>query len=68
MKGIDTSKPIMYIIDEAHNFIRNVYSNINSKIGKRAQVIYEYIIRDKRENKNTKVILNFCNAWYQYTI
>lgn len=57
MKGIDTSKPVLYIIDEAHNFIRNVYSNINSKIGKRAQVIYEYIIRDKRENKNTKIVL-----------
>ncbi|XWV26150.1 hypothetical protein QJ857_gp0928 [Tupanvirus soda lake] len=57
MKGIDTSKPVVYIIDEAHNFIRNVYSNINSKMGKRAQVIYEYIVRDKRENKNTKVVL-----------
>jgi len=57
MKGIDTSKQVVYFIDEAHNFIRNVYSNINSKVGKRAQVIYEYIIRDKRENKNTKVIL-----------
>lgn len=57
MKKIDTSKPIVYIIDEAHNFIRNVYSNINSKLGKRAQVIYEYIIRDKRESKNTKVVL-----------
>jgi len=45
------------VIDEAHNFIRNVYSNINSKIGKRAQVIYEYIIREKKENKNTKIIL-----------
>ena len=44
MKDIDTSKPIVYIIDEAHNFIRNVYSNINSKIGKSAQIIYEYII------------------------
>lgn len=57
MKGIDTSKPILYVIDEAHNFIRNVYSNINSKLGKRAQVIYEYIVRDKRENKNTKIVL-----------
>lgn len=57
MKAIDTSKPVMYVIDEAHNFIRNVYSNINSKIGKRAQIIYEYILREKRENKNTKVIL-----------
>jgi superfamily II DNA or RNA helicase len=57
MKSLDTSKPILYIIDEAHNFIRNVYSNINSKIGKRAQVVYEYIVRDKRENKNTKIVL-----------
>lgn len=57
MKEIDTSKPIVYFIDEAHNFFRNVYSNINSKIGKRAQIIYEYIIRDKKENKNTKIVL-----------
>ena len=57
MKGIDTSKPIMYIIDEAHNFIRNVYSNINSKLGTRAQTIYEYIIRDKKENASTKIVL-----------
>jgi len=57
IKELDTSKQMVYIIDEAHNFIRNVYSNINSKIGKRAQVIYDYIIRDKRENKATKIIL-----------
>jgi len=57
MKNLDLSKPTLYIIDEAHNFIRNVYSNINSKLGKRAQVIYEYIVRDKRENKNTKIVL-----------
>ena len=57
MKGIDITKTVVYIIDEAHNFIRNVYSNINSKIGKRAQVIYEYIIHDKKENKNTKIVL-----------
>ena len=57
MKTLDMSKPTMFIIDEAHNFIRNVYSNINSKIGKRAQVIYEYIIREKKENPNTRVIL-----------
>lgn len=57
MKSIDISKPTVYLIDEAHNFIRNVYSNINSKMGKRAQVIYEYIVRNKKENKDTKVIL-----------
>lgn len=57
MKAIDTSRPSLYIVDEAHNFIRNVYSNIKSKIGKRAQVIYEYITKDKKENRNTKIVL-----------
>lgn len=57
MKTIDGSKPIMYVIDEAHNFIRNVYSNLQSGTGKRAQVIYDYIFREKRDNKNAKIIL-----------
>ena len=57
MKKIDLAKPILYIIDEAHNFIRNVYSNINSKFGKRARVIYDYILKDKKENRNTRVLL-----------
>lgn len=57
MKSVDTSKRMVYIIDEAHNFIRNVYSNINSRIGSRAQKIYDYILREKRENKNTKIVL-----------
>nr|WBF70717.1 hypothetical protein [Megavirus caiporensis] len=57
MKGIDLSKPIVYVVDEAHNFIRNVYSNINSKIGRRAQDIYDYIMKDKRENPRTKIVL-----------
>ena len=57
IKKIDTTYPTLYIIDEVHNFIRNVYSNINSKLGKRAQVIYEYIVREKRENRNTKIVL-----------
>lgn len=57
MKKIDTGKPTLYIIDEVHNFIRNVHSNIVSKIGKRAQVIYDYILREKKENKNTRIVL-----------
>ncbi|MEM3062152.1 MAG: DEAD/DEAH box helicase family protein [Nitrososphaerota archaeon] len=57
MKNLDLSKPNIYIIDEVHNFIRNVYSNINSKMGKRARVIYEYIYKDRKENPNTRVIL-----------
>lgn len=57
MKQVDTSKPVVYFIDECHNFIRNVYSNMKSKQGKRAQVIYERIMRDKKENKSNRVIM-----------
>jgi superfamily II DNA or RNA helicase len=57
IKKLDVSKPMVYIIDEAHNFIRNVYSNINSKSGKRASTIYDYIYRNKREQPGTKVVL-----------
>lgn len=57
MKTIDTSKPMAFFVDEAHNFIRNVYSNINSKLGKRAQIIYDYIMREKKENPGTRVVL-----------
>ena len=45
----DSSKQSLYIFDEAHNFIKNVYNNISSKKGKRAQVIYDYIQQDKKE-------------------
>lgn len=57
MKNVDNSKKSMFIIDEVHNFIRNVYSNVSSSKGKRAQIIYDYIIQDKKENPDTRVIL-----------
>jgi SNF2 family DNA or RNA helicase len=57
VKNADTSKKNLYIIEEAHNFIRNVYSNISSKGGKRAQIIYDYIIQDKRESDGVRVVL-----------
>ncbi|CAH6421483.1 DEAD/SNF2 helicase [uncultured virus] len=57
IKNVDSAKKSLYVIDEAHNFMRNVYSNINSTKGKRAQRIYDYIIQDKRENPDTRVIL-----------
>lgn len=58
MKTIDTTKRTMFIIDEAHNFIRNVYSNTSSKSsGKRAQIIYDEIIKNRAEYKNNKLIL-----------
>lgn len=57
IKNVDSSKKSLYIIDEVHNFIRNVYSNVNSGTGKRAQNIYDYIIQDKRDNPDTRVVL-----------
>ena len=57
VKKTDSSLKNIYIIDEAHNFIRNVYSNLTSKKGKRAIEIYDYIIKDKKENLSTRVLL-----------
>jgi|SaaInlStandDraft_4_1057021.scaffolds.fasta_scaffold01619_7 superfamily II DNA or RNA helicase len=56
IRKVDSSKKSLYIIDEAHNFIRNVYSNISSGFGRRAQVIYDYIIQDKKESEGTRVV------------
>lgn len=56
MKNVDNSKKSLYIIDEVHNFIKNVYSNITSEGSKRAQKIYDYIIQDQKENPDTRVI------------
>lgn len=53
----DSSKKNMYIIDECHNFIKNVYSNVSTNKGKRAQEIYDYIVRDKKENDSSRVVL-----------
>lgn len=57
VKESDSSKKNLYIIDEAHNFIKNVYNNIVNQQGKRAQVIYDYIIQEKKENDTTRVVL-----------
>jgi SNF2 family N-terminal domain. len=57
VKNADSSKKSMYIIDEVHNFIRNVYSNISTRQGRRAVSIYDYIIQDQKENDGTRVVL-----------
>ena len=57
VKKVDVTKGTLYIFDEAHNFIRNVYNNISSKKGKRAQVIYDYIQQEKKDNNNTRVVM-----------
>lgn len=55
IKNVDSSKKSLYFIDEVHNFIRNVHGNISSNKGKRAQIIYDYMIQDKKENPDTRV-------------
>jgi len=57
VKNADSSKTSIFIIDEAHKFINNVYNNIYSKKGKRAQIIYDYIQQEKKENQNTRILL-----------
>jgi len=57
VKRADSSKQSLFIIDEGHRFINNVYNNISSKNGKRAQVIYDYIQQEKKENSNVRVML-----------
>jgi hypothetical protein len=56
MKKLDLTKRTMFVIEESHNFIRNVYSNINTS-GHRARIIYDYILKFKIENHMTKVLL-----------
>jgi len=57
MKGLDLNIPTLFVIDEVHNFINNVYSNINSQSGKRAQVIYDYIVKEKKDNSHIRTVL-----------
>ena len=57
VKNSDSKLKNLYIIEEVHNFIRNVYSNLSSRKGRRAVNIYEYIIQDKKDNPTTRVVL-----------
>lgn len=57
VKKTESTHKNLYIIEEAHNFIRNVYSNLTSKKGKRAINIYDHIIQDKKDNPSSRVIL-----------
>ncbi len=57
VKKADSSKTSLFVVDEAHKFITNVYNNVSSKKGKRAQVIYDYIQQEKKENSNTRIML-----------
>ena len=46
----------LFIIDEVHNFIRNVYSNITSQRSVRALEPYEFIKQSIISNRETRVI------------
>jgi superfamily II DNA or RNA helicase len=52
----DASKKNLFIIEECHQFISNVYSNVTTQQGRRAYLIYEHIIQDKKESDGTRVI------------
>jgi len=55
MKKVDSSKKSLYIIDECHNFIHNVHTNMKSK-GKKALTIYNHILNEKSEGHDARVI------------
>jgi hypothetical protein len=57
VRSVDASKKSLYIIDEAHNFINNVYNNVTGQTGRRASSIYDYIVREKKDNDETRIIL-----------
>lgn len=57
VKRADTNKTSVFIIDEAHRFMNNVYNNVSGKKGKRAQTIYDYIQQEKKDNSNTRIVL-----------
>ena len=57
VRSVDASKKSLYIIDEAHNFINNVYNNVTSQTGRRASSIYDYMVREKKDNDETRIIL-----------
>jgi superfamily II DNA or RNA helicase len=56
MKKIDTRNKNLFIVDEAHNFIKNVHSNISNQQGKKAQIIYNMIIKEKLNKPETRVV------------
>lgn len=56
VKNADAAKKSLYIIEEVHNFINNVYTNLTNQQGKRALTIYEYIIQEKKDNSDSRVI------------
>lgn len=57
IKNSNSSNKNLFIIDEAHNFFNNVYSNMNSNEGKRAQIIYDYLINQQTYDQDMRIIV-----------
>lgn len=57
LKQIDTRRRTVFIIDESHNFIRNVYSNMGGDGTGRAAFIYQSILEIKSQNPETRVVM-----------
>ena len=56
-KHLNISNKTMYIIDEVHNFITNVYNNVVEKKGNKAKSIYDDILKKKEDDNSIRVIL-----------
>lgn len=53
---VDMTRKSLYIIEEAHIFISNVYGNIVNQKGRRALDIYKQIMSNIQENANDRII------------
>ena len=52
----DPSKKNLFVIDEVHNFISNVYNNLSSNRTGRAITIYDYIIKSKKDGDDVRIL------------
>ena len=57
IKKLNVSNKTMYIIDESHNFISNVYTNVIHKKGFKAKIIYDHILQHKIDDNTVRIIL-----------
>lgn len=53
---VDMTRKSLYIIEEAHIFISNVYGNVTGQKGRRALDIYKKIMSNLQENMNDRII------------
>lgn len=56
MKQVNHSKKFLYIIEESHNFINNVFSNIVAERTGNAKKIYDFILNHRKEKVDTRIL------------